>query len=145
MSEPTISSSQTPSLTPPVASEISGKARRPGDRVFGTLSLVAGGTVLAVMLGIAVFLVVKAIPALRVNSTSFFTTKVWLPDATTSGGKPTFGIAALLFHTLATGFLAMIIAVPVAIGIALFITYYAPRRTSAGLGYFVDLLAAVPS
>ncbi len=145
MSEPTIAASQAPSLTRPPASDISGKALRPGDRVFRGISLAAGATVLAIMAGIAVFLVLKAIPAIRADSTSFFTTSHWLPEANTSGGKPTFGIAALLFHTLVTGFLAMIIAVPVAIGIALFITYYAPRRVSAGFGYFVDLLAAVPS
>jgi phosphate transport system permease protein len=81
------------------------------------------------------------VPALRADTANFFTFSQWLPD----DSPVQFGIAALLFHTLVTGILAMIIAVPVALGVALFITYYAPRRAASTLGYFVDLLAAVPS
>jgi phosphate transport system permease protein len=145
MSEPTISSAQVPSLGEPPPSNISGAAVRPGDRVFRGISRVAGATVLVIMAGITIFLVAKAVPALRADSTNFLTTRTWLPEASTSGGKPTFGIAALLFHTLVTGVVAMVIAVPVAIGIALFVTYYAPRRVAAPFAYLVDLLAAVPS
>ncbi|HSV65374.1 MAG TPA: phosphate ABC transporter permease subunit PstC [Mycobacteriales bacterium] len=148
MSEPTLSGSETPSVSGPVivpGAGISGSALRPGDRLFRGLSMAAGATVLAIMAGIAIFLIAKAVPALRVDSTNFFTTTIWLPESATSGGRPTFGVAALLFHTLVTGIIAMLIAVPVAIGIGLFITYYAPRRAASPLGYFVDLLAAVPS
>jgi len=54
-------------------------------------------------------------------------------------------IAALAFGTVATSILAIIIAVPIAVGVALFISNYAPIRVAQGLGYIVDLLAAVPS
>jgi phosphate transport system permease protein len=142
MSQPTIGGSITPSATPlPRASDISGSAIRPGDRVFRSVSIAAGATVLALMAAIAAFLIYKASPALRANTVNFVTFKQWFPDETPSQ----FGIAAMLFHTLVTGLLAMLMAVPVALGIALFINYYAPRRLSAGLGYLVDLLAAVPS
>jgi phosphate transport system permease protein len=144
--QPTLSSAVTPDVGKPLpTSEISGRAVRPGDRVFRGLSIAAGSTVLLIMASVAVFLVAKAVPAIRADSTNFFTTKEWLPEATTSGGKPTFGIAALLFHTMVTGIIAMIIAVPIAIGVALFITYYVPARVGGPMGYFVDLLAAVPS
>jgi phosphate transport system permease protein len=142
---PTVSSGQVLSHTGPQGPAISGAAVRPGDRVFRGASRAAGTAVLAIMAGIAVFLVVKAVPAIQADSTNFLTTRVWLPEAATSGDQPTFGIAALLFHTLVTGFLGMVIAVPVAIGVALFITYYAPPRISTSFGYVVDLLAAVPS
>jgi phosphate transport system permease protein len=147
MSEPpSLPNAPTPAVGEPgPASTISGSAVRPGDRIFRSVSIAAGGLVLATMAGIAIFLIIRAVPALRVDSTNFFTTRVWLPESATSGGLPTFGIAALLFHTLVTGAIAMIIAVPVAIGIALFTIYYAPRRLSAPIGYLVDLLAAVPS
>jgi phosphate transport system permease protein len=114
---------------------------RPGDRIFRGVSLGAGTAVLLVMAAIALFLIYRTVPALNSDTANFFTTKVWLPEE----AAPVFGIAALLFHTLVTSILAMLIALPVALGIALFITYYAPRRLSQGLGYFVDLLAAVPS
>lgn len=125
--------------TPPSA--IAGRRVRPGDRIFRTTAIVAGSMVLVVMAGIAGFLIYRAIPAIQKDTTSFLTTQVWQPDAV----KPTFGIAALLMHTAITGLLAMTLAVPVSIGVALFINFYAHRRLAAGLGYIVDLLAAVPS
>ncbi len=51
----------------------------------------------------------------------------------------------MLFGSVWAAFIAMIIGTPVAIGIALFISHYAPRRVAGALGYVVDLLAAVPS
>jgi phosphate transport system permease protein len=141
--QPTLGAATTPSVGggEPLASDISGAAVRPGDRVFRGLSFAAAATVLVIMAAIAVFLVYRSVPALRDNTANFFTFTQWLPDE----NPIQFGIAALLFHTLVTGVLAMVIAVPVALGVALFITYYAPRRASQTLGYFVDLLAAVPS
>jgi phosphate transport system permease protein len=142
VTQPTIGGASTPSVTaPPPTSDISGAAVRPGDRLFRGVSIVAGATVLALMAAIAAFLVYQAVPALRANTVNFLTFGKWFPDETPSQ----FGIAAMLFHTLVTGLLAMLMALPVAVGIALFINYYAPRRISAGLGYLVDLLAAVPS
>jgi phosphate transport system permease protein len=140
--QPTLGAASAPSVgDPQVGGDISGASVRPGDRVFRGLSLSAGATVLLIMAAIAVFLVFRSVPALRDNTVNFFTFTQWLPDES----PVQFGIAALLFHTLVTGILAMLIAVPVALGVALFITYYAPRRASQSLGYFVDLLAAVPS
>jgi phosphate transport system permease protein len=122
------------------------------DRIFGVIVILAGYLVLAVLAAIAVFLVVKAVPALNKNLANFFTFKNWTPDGTVPAknglddvAHPQFGIGALAFGTVFTSFLALIMAVPVAIGVALFIAYYAPRRLAQGLGYIVDLLAAVPS
>ncbi len=122
------------------------------DRVFGTVVILAGYLVLAVLAAIAIFLVVKAVPALNKNLENFLTYKKWTPDGTVPAknglddvAHPQFGIGALAFGTVFTSFLALIMAVPVAVGVALFIAYYAPRRLAQGLGYVVDLLAAVPS
>ncbi|HEV7825168.1 MAG TPA: phosphate ABC transporter permease subunit PstC [Mycobacteriales bacterium] len=132
--------------TPPDRTPIAAApSTRRGDAVFRGMSLSAGTTVLVIMAAIAVFLVYQAVPALRANDAGFFTTKEWFPDPSTAGGPSVFGIAALAFHTAVTSIIAMTVAVPVAIGIALFITYYAPRRLASALGYVVDLLAAVPS
>jgi phosphate transport system permease protein len=128
---------------PPLAaaSPISGASVRRGDRVFGGLSKYAGITVLVVMAAIAAFLIWRAIPSLTNNSANFLTEQSWNPD----GNPPVFGIAALLFGTLVSASIAMLLAVPVGIGIALFIVLYAPRRLASALAFVTDLLAAVPS
>ena len=122
-------------------SAISGASVRPADRIFRLLSASAGTMVLLIMAAIAAFLIYRAIPALGHDTENFFTFSKWDPD----GSPSRFGIGALLYFTLVTSAIAMVLAVPVAIGIALFITYYAHRRASHGLAYVVDLLAAVPS
>ena len=120
---------------------IKGASVRPGDRVFVGLSRGAGILILVTMAAIAVFLVWKSVPALQANTANFFTTTDWFPDQQPS----VFGIAALAFGTVMTATIAMLLAVPVGIGIALFIAHYASRRLAASLGFVTDLLAAVPS
>jgi phosphate transport system permease protein len=124
----------------------------PQDKAFGRLVIVAGWLLLGLLAAIAVFLVMKALPALQKNMADFITYKKWNPDATTTASNgldevphPQFGIAALAFGTVFTSLIGLVIAVPVAIGVALFIAFYAPRRIAQGLGYIIDLLAAVPS
>ena len=114
---------------------------RRGDRVFGALTRSAGTGLLLVIVAIAVFLVVRALPALRDNEGNFLTTQEWDPNNV----RPVFGIAALAFGTLLSSLLALVMAFPVAVGVALFLSHYAPRRIAPTLGYVVDLLAAVPS
>ncbi|MFC4588120.1 phosphate ABC transporter permease subunit PstC [Sphaerisporangium corydalis] len=115
--------------------------RSRGEGPFRFATTGAGILLLAIMAAIAVFLIVKAVPALQANTSHFLTEKIWTPNAT----KPVFGIAALAFGTVISSFLALIMALPVAIGVALFISHYAPRRLAGVLGYVIDLLAAVPS
>jgi phosphate transport system permease protein len=130
---------------PPPAPAVDGGApssgRRRADVVFSRTSALAGLTVLLVIVAITVFLVARALPALRENTANFLTFSRWLPDAEPS----TFGIAALAFGTVLSSLLALVMAVPVALGTALFITEFAPRRLARPLGYVTDLLAAVPS
>lgn len=112
-----------------------------GDKVFFGLSRAAGVFVLLLNLGIGVFLAVTAVPALRENTANFFTTQQWLPDA----NPPAFGIAALAFGTVMTAIIAMVLAVPVGTGIALFVAIYAKPTLGKVVAFLVDLLAAVPS
>lgn len=120
---------------------IAGAAVRPGDRTFLGLSTGSGIFVLVIMAGIAAFLIWQAIPSLTADSVNPFTEQSWLPDA----DPPVFGFAVLFFGTVFTSVIAMLLAVPVGYGIALFIAYYAPKRLASALGFIVDLLAAVPS
>lgn len=108
---------------------------RPADRIFSGTTLVAGSLILAALAAVAVFLVAQSIPALIVD------------PAELKGSPSSFWayVAPLAFGTVWAAFLALIIALPISIGIALFISHYAPRRVAQGLGYIIDLLAAVPS
>ncbi len=127
--------------SPPAAQALSRGARRRGDQVFQTLSGGAGLTVLVLITAIAVFLISQAVPSLRADSSSFLGSREFLPESS----PPAFGVAALAFGTVVSSLLALVMAVPVAIGVALLITQVAPRRLAGLLGHLVDLLAAVPS
>ncbi|MGI8576756.1 MAG: phosphate ABC transporter permease subunit PstC [Nocardioidaceae bacterium] len=108
--------------------------RRPGDRIFKGLTAGAGAVIVTTLAGVAIFLTYEGLPA-------FTATKAQIPGGT--------GIVAylwpLVFGTLLGAVLALAIAMPLAIGVALFISHYAPRRFAGPFGYLVDLLAAVPS
>lgn len=132
-------------LTPdgrPAEGGISGTSVRLGDKIFKGLAAASGALLLVVMAAIAIFLIWKAIPAFTSdNAGNIFTTQAWNPQAT----PPLFGMAAVFFGTVMSSFIALVIGVPIAIGIALFISNYASRRAATTLGAMVDLLAAVPS
>lgn len=134
-----------PPLSPPPAEtrreQAARGATRPGDRIFLGLSRGSGIFLLALMAAIAVFLTYRAALVLTKNEGNFFTTFEWEAN----GSPPVFGIAVLAFGTIVSALIAMVIAVPVAVGIALFITHYAPRKLSGPISYVIDLLAAVPS
>ncbi len=116
-------------------------ARTAGDRLYRRLATGAGVTVFVLMALIGLFLFIQAGPVLREEGFSFFTQMEWrdVPD------NPTFGIAAIMFWTFVIAVSALVIAVPLSIGTALFLTEYAPPRIRRPLQSLVDLLAAVPS
>lgn len=95
---------------------------------------------MVLLAAIAIFLVVEAIPSLKADKSNFFSTLSWDPD---QSGK--FGIAALTWGSMLSSVIALVIGVPVAVGVALYISHYAPKLVARPLGYLTDLLAAVPS
>jgi phosphate transport system permease protein len=112
----------------------------PADRVFRGLSTAAACVSLLIIGGTLIFLLDRARPAFKTSGIwDFFTTSVWNPAA----GR--FGVLGLLEGTLIIATIAMVIAVPLAIGMALFINEYAPARIRRILTTMVDLLAALPS
>ncbi|MEV4288962.1 phosphate ABC transporter permease subunit PstC [Nonomuraea bangladeshensis] len=118
----------------------SASRRTSGEGAFKFLATAAGVVLLAIMAAIAVFLIAEAVPALQANKGGFFTDLVWEPNS-----SQVFGIGALAFGTVLSSGIALVIATPIAVGVALFISHYAPRRLAGPLGYLIDLLAAVPS
>ncbi len=117
------------------------KARFSMETGFRGLSTAAGAMVLVIILAIGYFLISKAVPALRANTVNFFSYQQWFPNE----AQPKFGIAVLAFGTVLSALIALIVAVPIALGIALFLSHYAPKRLATPLGFIIDLLAAVPS
>ena len=116
-----------------------GQTRPLADRTFRGGATAAGVSVFAIMGLIGLFLAIRAREAFSVAGWSFFTESSWEPE----GGS--FGVAALLLGTVLVGLVAVTVALPLALGSALYIAEYAPRRIQRGLISVVDLMAAVPS
>jgi phosphate transport system permease protein len=117
-----------------IASALRPTRKGRGDAVFSGISTGAGVLILAVLAGVALFLIIEAWPALTAKTAD-------IPE-----GKSLLSYSApLIYGTLLAAVLALLIATPVALGIALFISHYAPKKLAQGLGYLVDLLAAIPS
>jgi len=112
-----------------------------GDRLFGGTARGAGLLVVALVTLIAVFLLSQALPSLAKDKVNFLTSTKWEVDGT----PLQFGIANMLWVTVLSSVIAMMIAVPLGVGVALFITQYAPNWLSRPAATLVDLLAAVPS
>ncbi len=132
----------------PAASERSGddRPRRSmravpgsGDRAFMGLHRTSALVVLAVFTAIGVFLGVQAFQAIKVAKFSFLTTQAWQPDI------HHFGIAGILADTVLIALVAVVIAIPISLGMSLYISEVAPQRIKRTLVSLVDLMAAVPS
>jgi phosphate transport system permease protein len=127
--------------TPAVTATPAG-AKWQGDRLFKLVAAAAGSTIVVAILLIAIFLLIRAVPSLRANHANFFTSAEF---NTTNAQNLAFGIRDLFMVTVLSSLSALVLAVPVAIGIAVFLTQYAPTRLSRPFGAIVDVLAAVPS
>jgi phosphate transport system permease protein len=109
------------------------------DRTFRGVAA-AGGVLVLILMGlVGTFLAVRAWQALHTAGLSFLTTQQWNPNG---GG---FGIAALMVGTVLIASVAVAVGVPLALGTALYISEYAPRRIQRFLITLIDLMAAVPS
>jgi len=109
------------------------------DTLFSVLAHGAAWLTLALLAGILVSLFISASPAIREYGLSFLWTKDWDPVQDKYGGL------VMIYGTLMTSFIALLIGVPVSFGIALFLTELSPKWLRRPLGTAVELLAAVPS
>lgn len=121
------------------ASSLTSSTGRRGDAIFKAIALLAGLTVLAVLALIAVSTTREAWPAFREEGLSFVTSSTWVP----ADGK--FGALAFIYGTVLSSLIALVLAVPVSLGIALYANEAAPRRFRRPVVYVMDLLAAIPS
>jgi phosphate transport system permease protein len=110
------------------------KTRRRGDAFFRGLVTGAGLLIVLSLAAVALFLIYEGRPAFTADAAE-------LP-----GGQSLAALVwPLLFGTLLSAALALLLATPLAVGIALYVNFYCPRRLAGTLGYLIDLLAAVPS
>lgn len=109
------------------------QVRRLGDLVFSNLALIAGVSILASLAAVAMFLGAQSLPAFSGAEIEAAPEGFWLY------------VAPFIFGTVLASLIALVIATPLAIGIALYISHFANRRFAQALGYAVDLLAAIPS
>ena len=115
------------------------------DKVFRAV-VTSGGLVSFVLLGlIGFFLIYNGFEAIRNAGFGFITGFDWV-DAIPEENQPaSYGIGAMLYGTIVTGILAMLMGVPVAVGTALFLSYYAPEWLKKPMVIVVDVMAAIPS
>jgi phosphate transport system permease protein len=113
--------------------------QRSGERYFRTATLVAALLVLALLGGVALSLLHGAWPALSHFKLGFLTRELWNPVT------DEFGALAPIYGTLMTSLIAMLLAVPIGFGVAIFLTELCPRRLRRSVGVAIELLAAVPS
>jgi len=109
------------------------------DRIYqGVLTALALALPLLIVVLLAQ-LFVSALPAIRRFGPSFLWTSTWDPVA------EVYGAAPMIFGTLASSFIALLLAVPLALGVAIFLTEFAPRWLRQPVAFLVELLAAIPS
>ena len=111
------------------------------DKVFLGMAAGSGYIIVGLIALIAAFLLWQAIPSLSKNEANFLTSNAWTVNDTTLA----FGIAGMLWTTVISSVIAMCLAVPIAVGVALLITHYSSKKVGRSVGFLVDLLAAVPS
>jgi phosphate transport system permease protein len=116
--------------------------RPPGalfDKGFRWLAFLSAALVLAILALIAYSTIHEAWPAFQAEGIDFIITDNWVPN------EGQFGALALIYGTILVSVIALVIGVPLSLGIALFVTEVAPRRLRKPIIYVIDLLAAVPS
>src|SRR5246127_5456800 len=116
-------------------------AFRLGDVTFYWITRLSAISVLLILGGIIISLIVGAWPAMKEYGFPFLWTQRWAPQA----DPPVLGALGPMYGTLVTSFIAMLIAIPVGLGIAIFLTELCPQWLRRPIGMAVELLAGIPS
>ena len=115
------------------------------DRIFrGIVS--SGGMISLLVLGlISLFLFYNGLNVFRSEGLSFVTSFEWIAESIENGTEASYGIGAMLYGTLVIGFIGLFFGFPLAVGAALFLSYYAPEWLKKPMVLVVDVMAAIPS
>jgi phosphate transport system permease protein len=115
------------------------KTGRLGDHLFQFLIRASALALLVIVLGMVVVMIRAALPSIKAFGWSFLYTSTWDPVVEHFGALP------LIYGTIVSSLLALLIAVPLGIGAAVFLTELAPSWISPSISFLIELLAAVPS
>jgi phosphate transport system permease protein len=113
--------------------------RRPADLLFRGITMLFVLVVLALVIGIAIVLLIYSWPTITTFGMSFLTNQAFDPV------HNIFGVGPAIFGTLVTSAFAMLFAIPIGVGVSIFVVDFCPRPLRIPLAFFVDLLAAIPS
>ncbi len=112
---------------------------RSRDRIFGGLTLTAAVFVLVLLGGVILSLVIGSMPAFQAFGFHFLTTETWNPN------DDVYGALGAIYGTIVTSAIAMAIAIPVGLGIAIFLSELCPFPLRKPIGMAIELLAGIPS
>jgi phosphate transport system permease protein len=110
-----------------------------GDTAFRLASTAAAASIILVLAAVFVLLAIDSGPAIRRYGASFITTSTW------DNVKEIFGALPYVYGTLVTSAVALVLAIPIGVGAALYVAEFAPRTLRGPIAFTVELLAAIPS
>lgn len=130
--------------TPPTAPRrslrpVAERSTRSADRSFGAIGVGAAGALGLVLVGIAAVVARMAWPSMQATGLDFVASAEWHPS------RSRFGVLAFVWGTVLTSSVALVLAVPVGLGVAVFLTDLGPRRLRELVASLIELLAAIPS
>jgi phosphate transport system permease protein len=130
-----------PDTIPParMKNQTSGRHRRLGDRIFSNLTLIFALVIVGILLGLVIVLNIDAAPAISKFGLSFLSSTSWNPV------KESFGALPAIYGTLLSSAIALIIAVPISLGAAIFLVELAPSWIKGPGSFLIEMLAAIPS
>jgi phosphate transport system permease protein len=110
-----------------------------GDRIFRTILLLASASILLIVAAIFYMMVQNSMPTLERFGIDFLTGNEWKP------AQEDFGALPFIYGTLVSSLIALVLAVPISLGIAIFLVEQAPQKVARPIAFMVELLAAIPS
>jgi phosphate transport system permease protein len=130
-----------PDLLPPPTTKgrTFGRHRRLGDRIFSNLTLVFALVIVAILLGLVAVLNIDAATSISKFGLSFLSSSSWDPV------KESFGALPAIYGTLVTSAIAILLAVPISLGAAIFLVEMAPSWLRGPCSFLIEMLAAIPS
>ena len=110
-----------------------------GDKVFRTILVIAATIILVIVVTIIFMMVWNALPTIRTFGFAFLTGREWIP------ADNIFGALPFIYGTVVSSLIALVISVPISVGIAVFLVEQAPKKIATPISFMVELLAAIPS
>jgi phosphate transport system permease protein len=110
-----------------------------GDKIFRIILLAAASSILLIVAGIFIMMVENSMPTLERFGIGFLFGSEWKP------AQEEFGALPFIYGTVVSSLLAVLLSVPVSLGVAIFLVEQAPKKVARPIGFMVELLAAIPS